>query len=316
MKQLNDLPQVVERQLGGLTATPAMRLEIKQKATEGKRRVQWKLRPALALCAVAVLLLGVFGLPAVLPPNAATPNPLDSQSAGDGTETVTQEKNVRAMLDVPPGSVTIGGAEDAPAFRSTFAETNGSNFPLILLNGAAYRMLKSPKNVSGNLLGDGLGEVSEYTLEPALSSGGVVSNVVNQGETVYAIAGMQGAMVTAQVEGSQRVFQRVSFAGSALMGNESLSDVLCQAGDVISLELSDVGVMDDPQTAQILISTLLDCAEFQSASVSSSGEQSLLIGLSNGLTLQLMVSGDSVSACGTWSCPEFFESFLVMMQGE
>ena len=29
----------------------------------------------------------------------------------------------------------------------------------------------------------------------------------------------------------------------------------------------------------------------------------------NGLKLQLGVSGDTVSACGGWSCPEFFEAF-------
>ena len=40
-----------------------------------------------------------------------------------------------------------------------------------------------------------------------------------------------------------------------------------------------------------------------------SGAGSLLIGLKNGLTLQLLVSDESVSACGTWSCPDFFEAF-------
>ena len=40
-----------------------------------------------------------------------------------------------------------------------------------------------------------------------------------------------------------------------------------------------------------------------------SGSGSLHIGLTNGLTLQLLVGDDTVSACGTWSCPEFFESF-------
>ena len=29
----------------------------------------------------------------------------------------------------------------------------------------------------------------------------------------------------------------------------------------------------------------------------------------NGITLQLAVSGETVSGCGTWACPDFFEAF-------
>ena len=35
-----------------------------------------------------------------------------------------------------------------------------------------------------------------------------------------------------------------------------------------------------------------------------------LIGLNNGLTLQLLAGEDTISACGTWSCPDFFEAFM------
>ena len=34
----------------------------------------------------------------------------------------------------------------------------------------------------------------------------------------------------------------------------------------------------------------------------------------NGLTLQLLTGDDSVSACGTWSCPDFFEAFAEAVQ--
>lgn len=329
MKDLAKLPQIAERQLGGLHATPKMLGEIKQRAAsrpkgllEGLRgglpRGLRGLRPILSfgmaviLCfsAITVLTHGFAPTPGQPSP---TPLVLDSQSAGGAEIASVQPAGLRALLDVPPGSVTIGGAVEAPAYRSIFAEAQGGNFPLILVNGAAYRMLETPSSVKESLLGESLGEVSEYTLEPALSTGGLVSNTVQQGDSVYAVRGMGGAMAAAKVNGEMRVFQRVSFAGSAIIGNEGLADTLCQASDVVSLELSDVGAFDDPEECQILISTLLDAAEYQSASVSSGGSQSLLIGLKNGLTLQLMVSGDSVSACGTWSCPEFFEGFTAML---
>ncbi len=41
----------------------------------------------------------------------------------------------------------------------------------------------------------------------------------------------------------------------------------------------------------------------------SAKKQTLTATLTNGLKLQLGVSGDTVSACGGWSCPEFFEAF-------
>ena len=59
---------------------------------------------------------------------------------------------------------------------------------------------------------------------------------------------------------------------------------------------------------EALFATLLDCASYESSG-SVSGKQTLLISLDNGLALQLAVKNDKFSACGTWSCPEFFEAF-------
>ena len=38
------------------------------------------------------------------------------------------------------------------------------------------------------------------------------------------------------------------------------------------------------------------------------------IGLTNGLTLQLLAGEDAVSACGSWSCPDFYEAFAEAIQ--
>ena len=118
---------------------------------------------------------------------------------------------------------------------------------------------------------------------------------------------MGGALVAAQVDGNTRVFQRVSYAGTAIIGSEMLADTLCDPDDVAWMELSGKGRISDTATAQQLMQTLVDYADYQGTAMSGSG--SLCIGLKNGLTLQLLVSDESVSACGTWSCPDFFEAY-------
>ncbi len=316
MKGLENLPEIASRQLGGLNATPKMLGEIKLAAARQKeRKIQIsKLRPVAAVCMALLLCVGIYGWTAdTEAPVGPVPSGtvLDSQPAGNVGGNPSE---VRALLDVPIGSISLGGAEDVPTFRSLFVPAQGSNFPMILLSGAAYRLLEDPASVSDSLLGESLGQVEEYTLEPALGTGGIISNTIGQGEAVYAISGMTGAMIAAPVNGTYRAFQRVSFAGAAVIGNESLEDTLCPASQVLWMELSGVGAVDDAEAAQSLMETLLDSATYQSASVSSGGSQSLLIGMKNGLTLQLMVADDAVSACGSWSCPEFFEAFLMAME--
>jgi len=57
---------------------------------------------------------------------------------------------------------------------------------------------------------------------------------------------------------------------------------------------------------------LLEYADYVGTGMS--GTDSMQIGLTNGLTLQLMTGDDSVSACGSWSCPDFFEAFAEAAQ--
>ena len=64
----------------------------------------------------------------------------------------------------------------------------------------------------------------------------------------------------------------------------------------------------DSAAAVLAAAVLLDHATLKSAD-SSARKQTLTVTLTNGLKLQLGVSGDTVSACGKWSCPEFFDAF-------
>lgn len=306
MKRLEQLPDIASRQLGGLEAGPTLLAKIKLEAADQKAPRRFALRPVLAVCAALVLCVGaaLTALPRspALPDNGLmAQNVLDSHSAGSQA---TAEPRVAA--DVSRGSITMSAGKARAASGSLYEQGTGSSFPLITLNGATYRMLQSPESVPSSLLGKQLGAVSEFNVEPALGSGGVVSNTVACGEPVYAVDGMDGAFVSAHVEDSMRLFQRVSYAGSAVIGSETLRDTLCAPEDVAWIEIEGLGRADG-ERAQSLMDTLLACAEYQSTA--ATGSTSMQIGLQNGLTLQLTAGEDSVSACGTWSCPEFFEDF-------
>ena len=303
MKKLEQLPEIAARQLGGLEATPALLAKIKLKAAEEctPRKPAWK---SVAALATAFVLLAVGAVSWQFLPKET--------SSGDGELMHTRsagveirETEVPVTADLPSGSITLGDGRKGSS-DSLFASADNGVFPMLIVNGATYRMLTYPDGISDGLLGNSLGTVNEYNVEPALGSGSIVSNSASQGETVYEIDGFSGALAAAKVNGSTRVFQRVSYAGTATIGNEGLNDTLCSASQVSWMTLEGVGTVEDAD-AQALMQTLLDNASYQSTGMSGSG--SLHIGLTNGLTLQLLVGDDTVSACGTWSCPEFFESF-------
>ena len=150
--------------------------------------------------------------------------------------------------------------------------------------------------------------VEEYTTEPSLSRTDVViSNCVWAGEDVYGISGMEKSLVCAKVDGSLRLFQRVSFNGYATIGKESLADTLQFQGHIASLTLSGIGTVSGA-TASSLFETLLHQASYESSG-SLNTEDTLLITLDNGLCAQMLLKDDRLSACGVWSCPEFVEAF-------
>ena len=306
LHQLEQLSQTADRALSGLEADRHLMLRIERAAAQPpqpRKRKVWA--PALA-CAMALVVCVAVTVPMLRQPRQD--NLITSQAACNGPV-----GNERALLNMSEDSVSIGQNGNVPAYRSIWEEGSGT-FPLIGAQGRYYRMLTTPGSVSDSLLGTSLGTVAEFTTEPSLSGGDVLlSNTAAFGTEVYEISGMCGTLVAAEVDGSMRLFQRVSFNGNALRGSEVLDDTLQISGHIASMELSDVGVITDADACEELLSTLLDCATYESSGTVS-GRQSLLIGLDNGLTVQLAVRDDNLSACGTWSCPEFFEAFEAAMQ--
>ena len=306
LHQLEQLSQSADRALSGLEADRHMMLRIERAAAQPpqpRKRNVWA--PALA-CAMALVVCVAVTVPMLRQPRQDSL--ITSQAAGSGPV-----GNERALLNMAEDSVSITQNGAAPAYRSLWEEGNGT-FPLIGVDGRYYRMMTSPAAVSDSLLGNSLGTVAEFTTEPSLSGGNVLlSNATAFGTEVYEISGMGGTLVAAEVDGSMRLFQRVSFNGSALRGSEALGDTLQISGHIACMELSDVGTVTDADACEELLSTLLDCATYESSG-SVSGKQSLLISLDNGLTVQLAVRDENLSACGTWSCPEFFEAFEDALQ--
>ncbi len=307
-ERLRALPEMAES--SGLQAGEQLKRKI-LRAAEEKPRASFftPRRLAPALCALVVLLgVGAFTLPAL---NGGQPQQenialLSSHPAGNLTV------GEKLALDVPPGSISIKPSRN-PSYRSIWAPMSGGNFPLIGIQGRYYRMLTNPTGISSSLLGQSLGKVDTFTSEPALAGKNCIcSNTVAAGETVYAVSGMNGALAAANVNGQTRVFQRVSFGDSALVGGEKLSDTL-KANSAVALELSGVGTISDPATVQRLVDLLCSSASFLRAAGSETN-QSLLIQLNSGLVLQMAVNGQRVIACGTWACPDFFDAFQEAMQ--
>ena len=310
-ERLRALPELAESM--GLEADERLKRRILRAAAEKKpaRGIAWR-RLAPALCALVVLLgVSAAALPGLWGQKETGPRATDqpllaSQPAGD------LAIGDKLALDVPQGSISIRSSSN-PTFRSIWAPSSGGNFPLVGVNGRYYRLLTNPTAISSSMRGEALGAVDTFTSEPALAGKkGVISNVVAQGETVYAVSGMNGALAAANVNGQMRVFQRVSFGDSALVGGEKLSDTL-KASSAVALELSGVGAINDPATAQRLVDILVKNASFLRAGGSETN-QSLLIQLKSGLVLQMAVNGERVIACGTWACPEFFDAFQEAMQ--
>ncbi len=310
MKRLDTLPQIAQRQLAGLEASAVILAKAKLQSAEKNtpKSMARRLRPVMAFCAALIVCVGA--VTALWPETSVTGDVqrsmIDSHSAG--MRSVPTQKP-STLADVPSGVISMSaGARRSE--ETLFANLGSAAFPLITLDGATYRLLVYPDGIDESMLGEELGTVSEFNVEPALGRGGVVSNAAALGEVVYAVDGMKGKLVCARVDGALRVFQRVGYAGSALLGEETLADTLCAPEDVLWIEVGGMGYVDDPAMVMSLMETLLTYADYQGTSLSGTG--SMQIGLKNGLTLQLLVGEDTVSACGTWSCPDFFESFRMV----
>jgi len=306
--KLNQLPQIAEETLGGLKADQALYKRIITNKPQGHKTHIFQPRRILALASALMLVVGSSLLyPYLLGKGQQNKQQFQTHMAG----IVPQVAALRAG-NLPQGSIHLGIPGKIPEFKGVWANSSGGNFPLIRVNGAFYRLLKNPSTVDVGMLGATLGMVEIFTEEPALdSSGQLLSNTASVGTQVSQINDMPGTALAAEVNGSLRVFQRVSFSGNALLGSESLIDTL--RGSVAGLQLSGVGTVTDAQKVSSLMSLLFNESSYQSSSTASS-DQALLIQYGNGIVLQMAVKGNNLIACGTWNNPGFIEAFKAAVQ--
>lgn len=309
MKNVEDLKSVADEMLGGLTAGESLKRQVYAAARQAQETVpfyRWKaFRLGVPACAMAAVIITA----AIALPLREESLRIDTHAAG--ATPAPPVFAMRAAADLPEGSLQLTGAASAPGYKSLFAQSSGANFPLLGVNTRAYRLLKSPTLSEGDL-GGSVGSVGVISDEPSLCEDSAwkdgLSNIADEGSDIRAISGVgDKTAVAAKVDGKWRVFQRVYYAGHGTM-SDSLENTLDVRGSVASLELSDVGTISDSDTANSLIATLLDNASFYSEDATGK-KQSLTVTLKNGISFTLGVSGDVVSACGGWSCPEFFTAF-------
>ena len=307
LDSLDRLGPITDEMLAGLHADQRMKMRIREAAAAKAapaRRAHRALVPALCCAALAVVCVGAVQmgrLSAPIAPTARTAQ-IETIAAGDGARLM--ETTLADLGD----NARVGKA--VPGHTSLFA-SGDKDIPLVAVDGAVYRMLTSPKTLSGSLRGGEVGEVCRRTDEPALASGeemrAGLSNVAGEGAAIYSLKGVNAATaVAAEVDGQMRVFQRVSYAGKG-PGEQTLEDTFDVRGKVKAAELSGVGTLEG-EAANAAIEVLLDHASLKSADASAK-KQSLTVTLESGVKLQLGVSGDTLSGCGGWSCPEFFEAF-------
>ena len=300
-ERLAQLPQAADELAADVRADERLYQRIRhavagQRDTRGGRRALAPALSSLAVLAAAVVLA------LTLPGLTRGQTPLNIESVTAGNQDVAQpEPSTRA--DLPAGSVSLDGADSAPAFRSIWAGSSDSSFPMVLVNGVYYRLLSSPKKLSDSQLGSPLGTVEQYTSE--MNGQGLCSNTVLQGETVWQVRGMGQSAVAARIDGGLRVFQRVTVNGIGAPAR--LSDAI-PADGVKELSLSGVGRVRDAQTAQRLLGVLLNGAAYQGGGCGKTS-QVLHIVYSNGVTLQMYVRDGSLASGGTWACPAFFDQF-------
>lgn len=298
--KLSTLPETVNECLGGLQADQQLYQRILHRQPARRRRPLVLRAVAAAAMLVFLLGLGAAGLNNLLNREREIPRIITLQAGGP-----SEAGSLRA-LDVPRGSITLSAEGSVPRYVGVWAKASGGNFPLIRVQGRYYRLLTNPTQIDGSMLGASLGSVAIHSKEPALDqSQEILSNVVPQGSEVSFVRGMDGSAVAAQVDGKLRVFQRVSFSGSALVGGEGLGATL--NGQVVGLQLSGVGSVTDPAKVSQLMRSLLS-STFQGAATRST-DQALLIQYDNGIVLQMAVKGDNVIACGTWHAADFLQAF-------
>lgn len=311
MTDLNNLRKIADQQLGGLTATTGLKNRILSKAEE-KTAARARLPKRRLIVSAALGAACLLVMLAVLPKPQSDDNRtivlvpekslMQSRNAGGAREEA--QADVRRGVALV-GQVTLQTGSDSMSETLFDGELDG-DFSMLLVNDRVYRLLTLPDAVNRKDFGIFLDTVDEYSFSPALSTAKSVSNVLQMGEGVYRTADAVPGLVVADCKGQARLWQRACYGGKALLSGESLSDTLCHADQLKSIEWVNHGEITG-EAAQELYALLMNGSYMDAHCY---GGESVLLHLNNGFSMQLFLSGDRISACGTWYAPEFAKALM------
>lgn len=320
LKRPEQLPEAIEKALGGLRADARLKSRIEfallakdNKSEHVKSRVRGGFVPRRVVPVAAAFAVAVFAVAGVISYrhyNGGDAGVIANIAAGETEEApAVEEATERPIESLPSNVASVNDAIKQVSYRSIWAPAAKSNFPIIGVNGRYYRELTSPSALPGSVGVEKVGTVTKYAEEPFISDNApVVSNTVPVGTDIYEVNGMGGTFIAADTGSGRRVYQRVSINNSGAVNGEKLADTAQIAGHIKKVSLSNVGVIEDAAKAEEFFRGVAADAIFNDNGELTGG-QSMIFTLDNGLSLQFVVKENKMHACGTWSVPDLQERF-------
>lgn len=322
VKKPEELKQVTDSVLSGLTATNELKAKIlyaaaKQKTEPGKESGHSFLRfvPAICCCLALVVCLSVLIpqmrnmttnqdtlLPAITDMPAGNFSPDSKDTLRTGTQLSSEGRKVTAGTSNPGIFCDNAPGQDANTNK-------GASEPqIVVLDGCFYRLLNDVFSPEQLKLSSEIGTISVCGSYSVLTEGTKAgSSFLKEGTKVYRLDGMNGAFVAARVEDHLYVFQRVSIDQQGLLSDETLKDILPDVTHIVGIEIEGKGSVTNIDDIKNLMDLLTQNAIAESNGPLNRGEY-LILKLDNGLRYQITINQQRLSLCGTWLCPEFIES--------
>ena len=346
VKKPEELKQVTEDMLAGLSATEELRKKILYSAANslleqedpgyrGKgvkgtgNRVKgekgWlRFVPAMCCCLAVLICASVL-----IPKITETAKPDGSGFAQqDNTDTeesfpvindmvagnyvVSEEKPVLASTKINTESMKVADRDPkAGIFLNAIpgGETAASaELQLVAADGKFYRLTGDVFEKGSLKLGDEAGEVTYSGEYTDLLENDLAcgSTFLTDGTKLMFIEGMNKSFVTAEYEEKNVVFERVSIENKGLLAGEKLEDIIPDFDHVVTIEFSNRESITDAEKIREIGTLLKEYATMENSGAVSTGDQMILI-MDNGIRYQFILDGERICSCGTWICPEFFE---------
>lgn len=321
VKRPEELKTVSDEVLAGLSATEDLKKKILYRAAnqllekedgkkQTKKNANWlKAVPALCCC-LALIVCGAVLIPKIGANNrtAGTDFP-EIKDIAAGNYVVSTEMPIIASTKVNTGSRKIISEAGDGFFMNRVPgdQTSGQNsLQAISLDGRIYRLTSFQYDTDmPGLIPVGEIKYSADYQELLRNDKETGSTFLQPGTVLYTVDGMNGAFVIAEYNGALIAFQRVSLENRGVLHGEQLTDLIPSFDHVISIGI-DGKTVTDPEVIAEIGRILKEYSVLEDNGAVSSGNK-MLLELDNGMICQLILDGERICGCGTWTCVEFFE---------